>query len=93
VLRDLFDPFRALRLDPAWLTREVVPLAVAAYEHRILPEGHLDQLRLAVLADALEDSGCAEAELLRHLRGDGDHLRGCWALLLAPADESSSGCA
>jgi hypothetical protein len=34
---------------------------------------------LPVLADALEDAGCAEADLLVHLRGPGPHARGCWA--------------
>jgi hypothetical protein len=35
---------------------------------------------LPVLADALEDAGCTEAELLGHLRSPGPHVRGCWAL-------------
>jgi hypothetical protein len=36
--------------------------------------------RLPFLADALEDAGCHEQELLRHCRSDGEHVRGCWAL-------------
>jgi hypothetical protein len=36
--------------------------------------------RLPVLADALEDAGCADADLLGHLRGPGPHVRGCWAV-------------
>jgi hypothetical protein len=36
--------------------------------------------RLPILADALEDAGCADAEILGHLRGPGPHRRGCWAL-------------
>jgi hypothetical protein len=36
--------------------------------------------RLPILADALEDAGCTDAELLGHLRGPGPHVRGCWAL-------------
>jgi hypothetical protein len=35
-----------------------------------LEDGLLDGHRLAVLADALEEAGCAEESLLRHLRGD-----------------------
>ena len=35
---------------------------------------------LPFLADALEDAGCADAELLSHLRSPGPHVRGCWAL-------------
>jgi hypothetical protein len=42
--------------------------------------GRLDPTRLAVLADALEEAGCADAELLGHLRGPGLHVRGCWAV-------------
>jgi hypothetical protein len=36
--------------------------------------------RLPLLADALEDAGCTNAELLGHLRGPGPHVRGCWAV-------------
>ncbi len=70
-------------VDPAWLAWQggaVTQLARAAHEERRLPEGTLDPARLAVLADALEDAGCADAELLGHLRGPGVHCRGCWAL-------------
>jgi hypothetical protein len=38
----------------------------------------LDPLRLQVLADALEDAGCTDADVLGHLRGPGVHVRGCW---------------
>jgi hypothetical protein len=40
----------------------------------------LDTVRLAVLADALEEAGCADPDLLGHLRGPGPHVRGCWAV-------------
>jgi hypothetical protein len=36
--------------------------------------------RMPILADALEDDGCAEPELLAHLRAPHAHVRGCWAL-------------
>jgi hypothetical protein len=36
--------------------------------------------RMPVLADALEDAGCTDAELLAHLRSPGPHVRGCWAI-------------
>lgn len=42
--------------------------------------GHLHADRLAVLADALEDSGADSEELLSHLRSPGPHVRGCFAL-------------
>jgi hypothetical protein len=84
-LREIFrNPFRpALAIDPEWLAWRggtVVRLARSAYGDRRLPEGSLVAGRLAVLADALEDAGCSDAELLGHLRGPGPHVRGCWAL-------------
>lgn len=39
-----------------------------------------DFAAMPVLADALEEAGCQEEELLRHLRNPGPHVRGCWAL-------------
>lgn len=36
--------------------------------------------RLPILADALEDDGCADGDLLSHLRSTSHHLRGCWAV-------------
>jgi hypothetical protein len=55
-------------------------LAEAAYDERHLPAGTLDPARLAVLADALEEAGCSDADLLGHLRGPGPHVRGCFAV-------------
>jgi hypothetical protein len=81
ILLDIFgNPFRPAALDPAWLTADVASLAQAAYVERELPGGRLDPGRLAVLSDALEDAGCAEAAILSHLRSPGLHVRGCWAL-------------
>jgi hypothetical protein len=80
LIRDILgDPTRPLLLDPAWLTPEVVSLAVASYEER-LPSGHLDPARLLILADALLDAGCDDVQLLQHLRGEGPHWRGCFAV-------------
>jgi hypothetical protein len=56
----------------------VVRLAQAAYEERHLPAGTLDDGRLAVLADALEEAGCTDTDIVGHLRGPGPHVRGCW---------------
>jgi hypothetical protein len=79
VIRDVFNPFHPITLDPACLTPTVASLAHAAYSERILPSGELDPLQLAVLADALEEAGAA-ADLVEHLRANGPHVRGCWAL-------------
>jgi hypothetical protein len=78
LLRDLLgNPFRPRpALNPAWLAwngRTVKHLAAALFERRQFDD-------LPILADALEDAGCADAALLDHLREPGPHARGCWAL-------------
>jgi hypothetical protein len=86
LLRDLFgpSPLRHNRLDPSWLTWNggtVVRLAKAASEERVMPEGTLDNSRLAVLADALEEAGAMDQEILGHLREQRTvHVRGCWCV-------------
>jgi len=81
LLRDIFgNPFRAARLDRGWLTPTMIGLGAVAYAEHGLPSGLLDPARLAVLADALEDAGCTDADLLGHLRSPGPHVLGCWAL-------------
>jgi hypothetical protein len=85
LLLDIFgNPFRPPPpLPPSLLTWRsgLIPrLAEAAYENRLLPSGHLDPARLGVLADALEEAGVTDAELLGHLRGPGPHVRGCHAV-------------
>jgi hypothetical protein len=76
----LGNPFRPATVGPAWLTPAAVSLAHAAYEERSLPSGRLDNSRLAVLSDALEEAGCSDEAILGHLRSPGPHVRGCWAL-------------
>jgi hypothetical protein len=81
LLRDIVGgPFRPVTTSPAWRTAQVMALARVAYDQRELPSGTLDVARLGVLADALEEAGCDQADLLGHLRGPGPHVRGCWAL-------------
>jgi hypothetical protein len=81
-LHDIFrNPFRPVTINPAalaWNDAIIVRLAQAAYERRHLPAGTLDNARLAILADALEEAGCTDAGILGHLRGPGPHVRGCW---------------
>ena len=81
LLRDIFgNPFRPVAISPAWRTPQVVALAQAAYDQRELPAGTLDPARMAVLADALEEAGCTDADVLNHCRRPGVHVRGCWAV-------------
>ncbi len=74
-LRDVLGPvlFRSILLDPRWRTSTVVGLAEAIYADRAFD-------RLPILADALQDAGCEDADILAHCRGDGPHVRGCWVV-------------
>jgi hypothetical protein len=79
VLREIVgNPFRPVALDPRWLTSTVVDLARSIYEGDTRQAG--GYLNLPILADALMDAGCDSEELLAHCRGDGPHVRGCWAV-------------
>jgi hypothetical protein len=82
LLLDIFgNPFRPVSLDPSWLTwnNATIPkMAQVIYEDRELPSGHLDNSRLAILADALEDAGCTDPDILGHCRGPASHVRACW---------------
>ena len=33
-----------------------------------------------ILADALEEAGCTNEDMLAHLRSPGLHVRGCWVV-------------
>ena len=69
----LGNPFRRVKIKRPWLKWDggtVPKLAQAIYAERAFD-------RLPVLADALEEADCADAELLGHLRGPGPHARGC----------------
>jgi hypothetical protein len=76
LFRDLFGPlpFRTVAIDPVWLAWNdgtVVKLAQGIYDDRAFD-------RLPVLADALENAGCADPDMLAHCRQPGAHVRGCW---------------
>jgi len=70
------NPFRPVDVDPAWLAWG--DGAVANVAESIYERGSFGELRF--LADALEDAGCTNADVLDHLRSQGPHVRGCWAL-------------
>jgi hypothetical protein len=74
LLREVFgNPFRPVPFSPAWRTDTAVSLARQAYEGR-------DFALLPILADALQDAGCASPEVLDHCHGSGPHVRGCWVV-------------
>ena len=67
------DPFRPPPDAPAWRSHTVVALARGIDEDRAFD-------RLPILADAMQDAGCEDAEALDHCRGPGPHARGCWVV-------------
>jgi hypothetical protein len=73
LVRDILGPlpFRPIRPDPAWLTTTVLTLARTSYDQRGFDH-------LPVLADALEEAGCHDPDILNHCRQPGEHVRGCW---------------
>jgi hypothetical protein len=77
VVREIFgNPFRPVAAEPEWLiwNHATVPaIARHIYDDRAFHD-------LPILADALEDAGCTNADLLDHCRGPGPHVRGCWAV-------------
>jgi hypothetical protein len=74
LIHDVFgNPFRPVTLNSAWRTANVTALAQSIYADRAFD-------RLPILADALEDAGCDNADILNHCRQPGVHVRGCWAV-------------
>jgi hypothetical protein len=77
LLREIFgNPFRPVTLNPLWFVWNdgtIPTLAQGIYDDRAFD-------RLPVLADALEEAGCNDAEILTHCRSEGEHTRGCWVV-------------
>jgi hypothetical protein len=81
LLRDIFgNPFRPVTFSPEWRTDTAVALARQMYESR-------DFSAMAILADALQDAGCDNEDVLSHCRGPGPHVRGCWVVDLVLGKE------
>jgi hypothetical protein len=76
LLRCLFgNPFRPVPLQPEWLERN----GGAAHHLAQVIDSEQRFAELPVLADALEEAGCALTDVLSHCR-QGVHARGCWVL-------------
>jgi hypothetical protein len=74
LLRDIFgNPFRTHAIDQRCLGSAVVSLGDKIYSQR-----EFDKMQ--ELADALEQSGCTDSDILAHCRGHGPHVRGCWVI-------------
>jgi hypothetical protein len=74
LFRDVFgNPFRPTTISDAWKTRPVLDLARQMY-------GSRDFSAMPILADALQDAGCEDQDVLTHCRSGGPHVRGCWVV-------------
>jgi hypothetical protein len=77
LLRCIFgNPFRQVILDSAWLVwHGGLPMSMAQrmYDSR-------DFADMPILADALEEAGCQDQDILGHCRSGVEHVRGCWVV-------------
>ncbi|MBA4187256.1 MAG: hypothetical protein C0467_04475 [Planctomycetaceae bacterium] len=82
LLRDVFgNPFRPVAFAAEWRTSTVVAIAQQMYESR-------DFSAMPILADALQDAGCDNDDILTHCRdANFVHVRGCWVVDLVLGKE------
>jgi hypothetical protein len=82
ILRDIFgNPFHPISFSPQWRTDTTVMLARQMYESR-------DFSTMPILADALQDAGCDNDDILNHCRDESlPHIRGCWVVDLVLSKE------
>jgi hypothetical protein len=73
ILRELLAPVAVCRLTLDCLTTTATTLAHSIYTNRCFEQ-------LPILADALEDAGCTNTDILTHCRGRGPHVPGCWVI-------------
>jgi hypothetical protein len=77
LLRDIIgNPFRSRTVDRGCLGRNdsaVLRMAQSIYDERSFG-------KLPNVAEALEEAGCTDAEVLKHCREPGLHVRGCWVI-------------
>jgi hypothetical protein len=68
------NPFRPVKFNKKWLTDTAVSLARTMYDSR-------DFSAMPILADALQDAGCDNEDILSHCRDPKQlHIRGCWVV-------------
>jgi hypothetical protein len=74
------NPFRPVAFSKSWRTDTAIALARQMYESR-------DFGAMPILADAIQEAGCDNDDILSHCRGDGPHVRGCWVVDLVLGKE------
>ena len=74
-------PFDEQTEHPQWKTSTVRDLAWTMFETN-------DFAAMPILADAFQDAGCEDAEMIAHCLRPAPHVRGCWVVdwILGKAD-------
>jgi len=68
------NPYHSVTFSPECQTSAVLALAKQMYASR-------DFSAMPILADALQDAGCENDDILNHCRdANGVHVRGCWVV-------------
>lgn len=70
------NPFHPVALDPSvlnWSCEALPKMAKKIYEERAFE-------LLPIVADALQEAGCKDPQILEHCRGPGPHVRGCFVV-------------
>jgi hypothetical protein len=82
LLHDIFgNPFRPVVCSPSWRTDTALSLVRQMYDSR-------DFSAMPILADALQDAGCDNEDILNHCREMGGvYVRGCWVVDLVLGKE------
>jgi hypothetical protein len=78
LLRDIFGPllFRWIPFAEEW--REWRRGCLPKLARTIYEDEHFDLL--PILADALQDAGCSDTDVLTHCHSKTRHVRGCWVV-------------
>jgi hypothetical protein len=79
----LGNPFRPSSLPPSWLNWNsglLVSMARTMYDSG-------DFMDMPILADAVEEAGCTNTDILNHCPQPGEYVRGCWVIDLILAKQ------
>jgi len=83
LIRDIYgpNPFQPISFSPEWRTDTALQLARQMYDSR-------DFSAMPILADALQEAGCDNEDILNHCRDtNATHVRGCWVVDLVLGKE------
>jgi hypothetical protein len=81
LIREVLNPFASPSANSDWRSSDAVAIARTMYDSR-------DFSAMPILADALQDAGCDNDDILSHCRdANATHVRGCWVVDLVLGKE------